>query len=41
MILSLEMTMTDVNTVKLHVEDLGFGELFPSSGMVWDEEIVL
>lgn len=32
----LVMAMTDVSHVKIHVEDLGFGELYPSSGKTWD-----
>lgn len=32
----LKMSMSDLHTVDIHIEDLGFGELFPSSGMKWD-----
>lgn len=38
---SLQMSMLNVNTVKVHVEDLGFGDIYPSSGMTWDEVIEL
>ncbi len=34
----LEIFMKDAGTVVLHMEDLGFGELFPSSGKSWQEE---
>lgn len=37
----LSMSMSDINTVNVHLEDLGFGELFPSSGMKWDLTINL
>jgi len=36
---SMKLTMSNVNTVKIHVEDMGFGELFPSTGMVWELEL--
>ncbi len=32
----LSIRMSDLNTVQLHVEDVGFGELFPSTGKTWD-----
>ena len=32
----LSMSMSDVRSVNIHIEDLGFGEMFPSSGMEWD-----
>ena len=32
----LKMSMSDVNTVNIHIEDLGFGELFEPSGKEWD-----
>ena len=32
----LKMSMSDVNTVNIHIEDLGFGELFEPSGREWD-----
>ncbi|MCR5594353.1 MAG: hypothetical protein K6G12_00765 [Lachnospiraceae bacterium] len=34
--IKLNMSMSDVNTVKVHIEDLGFGDIFPSSGLKWD-----
>lgn len=30
--------MKDVSTVVVHMEDMGFGDLFPSSGKTWQEE---
>ncbi len=35
----LRMSMSDVTTIHIHIEDLGFGELFPSSGMEWNYTI--
>ena len=35
--LYLEMKMTSENTIQLKVEDLGFGELFPSGHQKWTE----
>lgn len=35
----LRMSMSDVTTVHIHIEDLGFGDLFPSSGMEWNYTI--
>ncbi|MBQ8946676.1 MAG: hypothetical protein IJ058_07690 [Lachnospiraceae bacterium] len=32
----LRMHMSDLETVMIHVEDVGFGELFPATGMEWD-----
>ena len=33
----MEMTMSAPETVQIKVTDLGFGELFPASGQVWEE----
>lgn len=33
----LEMAMSAPETVRIKVSDLGFGELFPGSGQVWEE----
>lgn len=34
---SLEMAMSTPETVRIKVTDLGFGELFPSAGQMWEE----
>ncbi len=39
--LLLKMRMSDLNTIQVHIEDLGFGEIFPSSGMEWNMTIEL
>lgn len=39
--MELSMSMTDVSTVRLLIKDLGFGELYPSSGMEWEFTINL
>ncbi len=36
--LHLDMKLLDENTAYVSVQDLGFGELFPSSGLVWNEK---
>ena len=33
----MEMSMSGPETVQIRVADLGFGELFPGSGQVWEE----
>lgn len=33
----MEMTMSTPETVRIRVSDLGFGELYPGSGQVWEE----
>lgn len=33
----LEMAMSAPETVQIRVHDLGFGELFPTSGQIWEE----
>ena len=35
--LRLMLDMTDENTVRVQVRDMGFGELFPATGMHWEE----
>jgi len=37
--LRLSLTMSSVSEVNLKVTDLGFGELFPASGKVWEQII--
>lgn len=37
----LEIEMTSVETVKLSMEDLGFGEFYPATHRLWEEEFVL
>lgn len=37
--LRLTADMPDVNSVRLCVEDMGFGEIFPASGMRWTETL--
>lgn len=36
--LHLDMKLLDENTAYVSIKDLGFGELFPSSGLVWNEK---
>ena len=38
---SIEVKMTDENTVLFKVWDMGFGELFPSTGKDWEQELKL
>lgn len=37
--LNIHIEMTDVNQASVTIEDLGFGELFPSSGKAWSSVI--
>ena len=37
--LRIRLSMTAADRMKIEVEDLGFGEIFPSSGMKWEQEI--
>ena len=37
----LIVTCTDAETIKLRMEDKGFGELFPASTKVWEETLRL
>ncbi|MBQ3036741.1 MAG: hypothetical protein IJD31_07420, partial [Lachnospiraceae bacterium] len=39
--IELEAKMTSENHVVLKVTDLGFGEIYPSSGLEWTEEMDL
>ena len=36
--IEMDIYLKNVNTVVLHMEDKGFGEFFPASGKVWQEE---
>ncbi|MBD5523105.1 MAG: hypothetical protein HDR04_01525 [Lachnospiraceae bacterium] len=37
----MEMAMSAPETVQIKVTDMGFGELFPSSGQVWEESFAV
>ena len=37
--LRIRLSMRTANLMKIEAEDLGFGEIFPSSGMRWEQEI--
>lgn len=39
--LRISVEFLDVDRLKVQVKDLGFGELFPSSDLVWSEEVDL
>ncbi len=39
--LRIRLSMTSADRMKLEVEDLGFGEIFPSTGMKWEQEIAI
>ena len=39
--LRIRLSMTAADRMRLEVEDLGFGEIFPSSGMKWEQEIAI
>lgn len=39
--LRLSVTMGSVNEVEVKVQDMGFGEIFPSTGKVWEQAIEL
>ena len=39
--IELEIKMTSENRVVFHVTDLGFGEIYPSCGKEWTEEMEL
>lgn len=39
--LRVTMTMKDEETLHIRTEDLGFGEICPSSGGVWEQDILL
>ena len=37
--LKMRVSFSSGNTVKIVIEDMGFGEIFPSSGMKWEKEV--
>ena len=37
--LRIRLRMTAADRMLLEVDDMGFGEIFPSSGMKWEQEI--
>ena len=37
----LAASCPDAETVRLRMEDRGFGEFFPSSGLAWEESLPL
>ena len=39
--LRIRLRMTAADRLLIEAEDLGFGEIFPSSGMKWKQEIVI
>ena len=39
--LRIRLSMTAADRMRLEAEDLGFGEIFPSTGMKWEQEIVI
>ena len=39
--LRLSMAMSAVNEVEIRVQDMGFGELFPATGKVWEQTVEL
>lgn len=39
--LRIRLHMTSADRMQLTAEDLGFGEIFPSTGMKWEQEIVI
>lgn len=39
--ISIRITFKSENLIHIRVSDLGFGEIYPSSGKFWDQEIVL
>ena len=39
--LRIRLSMKAADRMKLEAEDLGFGEIFPSTGMKWEQEIVI
>lgn len=39
--LRVKLFMTAANRMHIEAEDLGFGEIFPSSGMKWEQEITI
>ena len=39
--LRVRLSMTAADRMRIEAEDLGFGEIFPSSGMKWEQEIAI
>ena len=39
--LRIRLSMKSADRMRLEAEDLGFGEIFPSTGMKWEQEIVI
>ena len=39
--LRIRLSITSADRMKLEAEDLGFGEIFPSTGMKWEQEIAI
>ncbi len=39
--LRITLSMRNADTMLLEAEDLGFGEIFPSTGMKWEQEITI
>jgi hypothetical protein len=39
--LRIKLSMRAVDLLRIEVEDMGFGEIFPSSGMRWEQEIAI
>lgn len=39
--LRVRLSMVSADRMKLEAEDLGFGEIFPSTGMKWEQEIAI
>ena len=39
--LRIRLSMKAADRMRLEAEDLGFGEIFPSTGMKWEQEIVI
>lgn len=39
--LRVRLGMTSADRMRLEAEDLGFGEIFPSTGMKWEQEIAI
>ncbi len=39
--LRVKLSMTAADRMRIEAEDMGFGEIFPSSGMKWEQEIAI
>ena len=39
--LRIRLSMSSADRMRLEAEDLGFGEIFPSTGMKWEQEIAI